>query len=110
MVGRQVAQPIARQGTRRLFVDREAATGYLFVAPALILMLVIAFYPIVQSIWYSLLNYIPTYPQFGSKFIGLQNYSTAFQDATFVGSIGWTVLFVVISVAFEFLLGLLFAI
>ncbi len=101
---------LTRQRTRRFFLDQEAATGYLFVAPALILMLVIAFYPIVQSIWFSLLNYIPTYPQFGSKFIGLQNYNAVFHDSAFTGSIGWTVLFTVISVAFEFLLGLLFAV
>ncbi len=105
-----VVQPLPRQRVRRRFMDQEAATGYLFVAPALILMLVIAFYPIIQSLWYSLLNYIPTYPQFGAKFVGLQNYSGVFKDATFTGSIGWTLLFMVVSVAFEFVLGLLFAV
>jgi len=110
MSGRQVAQPLAGQQKRRLNLNQEALTGYLYVAPALILMVVIAFYPIAQSVWYSLLNFIPTYPQFGSKFIGLQNYSTVFHDTTFVDSIGWTSLFAVVSVAFEFVLGLLFAI
>ena len=106
----QVVPPLSRRRSRGRFLQQEAATGYLFIAPAIILMAVIAFFPIIQSIWYSLQNYIPTYPQFGSKFIGLSNYGTVFKDSSFTASLGWTVLFVVISVAFESVLGLLFAI
>ncbi len=65
------AAPLPRRRSRGRFLQQEAATGYLFIAPAIILRVVIAFFPIIQSIWYSLQNYIPTYPQFGSKFIGL---------------------------------------
>ena len=104
------AAPLPRRRPRGRFLQQEAATGYLFIAPAIILMVVIAFFPIIQSVWYSLQNYIPTYPQFGSKFIGLGNYGTVFKDSSFTASLGWTVLFVVISVAFESVLGLLFAI
>lgn len=106
----QATQSLAGQRPRGGLFQREGAVGYLFVAPALILILIIAFYPIVQSIWYSLTNYLPTYPQFGSAFVGFQNYGKAFQDATFTSSISWTALFTVISVAIEFVLGLLFAI
>src|SRR5579864_4189771 len=110
MDAQQVARPLPRprSGARSL-LQNERVVGYLFVAPALILIVAIAFYPIVQAIWYSLQNYIPTYPQFGSQFVGLQNYAKVFQDSSFTGSIGYTVLFMVVSVALEFVLGLLFA-
>jgi trehalose/maltose transport system permease protein len=110
MATEQVVQPVPRRRTRmRSMLQDERVIAYIFVAPALFLIVAIAFWPIIQSIWYSLLNYIPTYPQFGSKFVGLQNYVKVFQDSTFTGSIGYTVLFTVVSVALEFLLGLLFA-
>lgn len=106
----QAAQPLVRQKPRRRFLREEEGVAYLFVAPAIILIAVIAFYPIIQSIWFSLTNFLPTYPQFGSSFVGLQNYGKLFQDSTFTGSIGWTFLFTVVSVTLEFILGLLFAI
>ena len=110
MATEQVVQPAARRrpGVRSMLQD-ERVIAYIFVAPSLIVIVAIAFWPIIQAIWYSLLNYIPTYPQFGSTFVGLQNYVKVFQDAVFTSSIGYTVLFTVVSVALEFLLGLLFA-
>jgi multiple sugar transport system permease protein len=103
--------PKPRSITRRFF-GADAAHGYLFVAPSLLLIALIAFFPIIQAMWYSLTNYLPTYPQYGSSFVGLDNYIGAhgvFKDSTFTNSIGYTVEFAVISVAFEFVLGLLFA-
>jgi multiple sugar transport system permease protein len=110
MATEQVVQPVPRRrmGVRSM-LQEERVIAYIFVAPSLILIAAIAFWPIIQSIWYSLLNYIPTYPQFGSQFVGLQNYVKVFQDSTFTSSIGYTVLFTVVSVALEFVLGLLFA-
>jgi trehalose/maltose transport system permease protein len=110
MDAQRVAQPVARRrmGVRALLQD-DRGIAYIFVAPSLILIAVIAFWPIIQAIWYSVQNYIPTYPQFGSQFVGFGNYAKAFGDATFTGSIWNTVLFTVISVTLEFLLGLLFA-
>src|SRR5919198_2127793 len=108
MATEQVVQPVPRRRPRvRALLQDERVIAYIFVAPSLIVA--IAFWPIIQSVWYSLLNYIPTYPQFGAQFVGLQNYVKVFQDAVFTSSIGYTVLFTVVSVALEFVLGLLFA-
>lgn len=90
-------------------VRQESLTAYMFVAPALILIAAIAFFPILQSIYYSLTNYLPTYPAAGSKFVGLDNYKSLFNDSDFRGSLQYTIIFMVISVFFEFILGLLFA-
>src|SRR5918912_2554538 len=110
MATEQVVQPVPRRrmGVRSM-LQEERVIAYIFVAPSLIVIAAIAFWPIIQAIWYSLLNYIPTYPQFGSKFVGLQNYVKVYHDSTFTSSIGYTVLFMVVSVALEFVLGLLFA-
>ena len=110
MATEQVVQPVPRRrmGVRSM-LQEERVIAYIFVAPSLIVIAAIAFWPIIQTIWYSLLNYIPTYPQFGSQFVGLQNYVKVFHDTVFTSSIGYTVLFTVVSVALEFVLGLLFA-
>ncbi len=106
----QAVRPAPRQRSRAQgFFQREGVVGGLFVAPAVILIVAIAFWPIVQAIWYSLLSYLPNYPQFGSKFVGLDNYVAAFKDSTFISSIGNTLIFFVVTVVFEFVLGLLFA-
>ena len=109
----RITQPIPQQRpSARRFFGADATIAYIFVAPALLLIAVIAFFPILQAIWYSLTNYVPTYPTFGSKFVGLDNYfgtHGAFNDPTFRDSIRYTVLFTAVSVAFELILGLLFA-
>ena len=109
MAVQQAAGPVLRKRLGSGMVRQEAFTAYLFVAPALILIAAIAFFPILQSIYYSLTNYLPTYPTAGSKFVGLDNYTALFQDSDFTGSLRYTIAFMVISVFFEFILGLLFA-
>lgn len=97
---------------RRRIFGEDAGVGYVFVAPSLLLIAVIAFFPILQAIYYSLTNYIPTYPQYGSSWVGLDNYTGthgAFNDPTFTDSIKYTIEFTIVSVAAEFFLGLLFA-
>ncbi len=107
----QATRTLPRQRSRtRTFLQQEGTVGYLFVAPALIVIAIVAFFPVIQAIWYSLNNYLPTFPSAGSKFVGLDNYAAAFKDSTFTGSIFNTALFFVVTVAFEFVLGLLFAI
>jgi len=105
----RIAAPGARKRAGSGMARQEELTAYLFVAPALILIAAIAFFPILQSIWYSLTNYLPTFPDSGSKFVGLDNYKTLLQDNEFSTALRYTLLFMVISVIFEFLLGLVFA-
>ena len=109
MAVQQAAGPALRKRTGSGMVRQEAITAYLFVAPAMILIAAIAFFPILQSIYYSLTNYLPTFPDSGTKFVGLDNYKTLLQDNDFTTAFRYTILFMVISVAAEFVLGLLFA-
>jgi multiple sugar transport system permease protein len=74
---------------------KENMTGYLFIAPQLLLFLVFLVYPIIEGIRLSLfrINYLD------QVFVGLDNYRTLFQDPVFVKSTVNTVIFVIFIVA-----------
>ena len=76
---------------------------YFLVAPTIIIIALVAAYPIIDSVRLSLLNnpLIPT----GSTFVGLRNYVQVIGDPAFRSSIGITLVFSVVSVALETLVG-----
>src|SRR5437764_3629548 len=73
-------------------------TPYFLVLPTVIAILAVAAYPILNSIWLSLLD-SPLSPS--AKFIGLSNFVQLFQSSDFRGSIVTTFSFTIISVALE---------
>jgi multiple sugar transport system permease protein len=84
----------------------ERRFGYMLVTPAIILVAVFVFAPIVSALVTSLYRDTP----FAERtFIGLQNYRDLFSDDVALGTIGFTLLFVAVSTALEILLGLLLA-
>lgn len=74
---------------------RENISGYVFIAPQIILFLVFLVYPIFEGIRLSLfkINYQ------SETFVGLANYERLFSDPIFIKSIVNTVIFVVFIVA-----------
>jgi len=76
---------------------------YFLVAPTIIIIALVAAYPIIDSIRLSLLNnpLIPT----GSTFVGLRNYIQVIGDPAFRNSVGVTLVFSVVSVALETVVG-----
>lgn len=70
-------------------------TGYLFIAPQIILFLVFLVYPIIEGIRLSLFKI--TYQE--EVFVGLDNYKKLFSDPVFVQSTINTIVFVVCIVA-----------
>ena len=76
---------------------------YFLVAPTIIIIALVAAYPIIDSVRLSLLNnpLIPT----GSTFVGLRNYVQDIGDPAFRNSIGVTLVFSIASVALETLVG-----
>lgn len=74
---------------------KESLTGYLFIAPQIILFLVFLVYPIIEGIRLSLFRI--NYQQ--ETFIGLENYKRLFNDDVFVQSTINTIIFVVCIVA-----------
>jgi trehalose/maltose transport system permease protein len=92
-----------RSRLREEFADPERRTAYLMVLPSLLIIVVVAFFPILYGIVLSLTD--STAAAFGS-FIGVENYVEMFQDPDFLEGLSNTVVFTVVSVTLEFILGL----
>ncbi len=82
---------------------QELATAYTFILPAVLLLLAIIAYPLIKSIYLSFLN--STFVNRNPRFVGLANYVKAFRSVLFwkiaFNSVVWTVLVV----GFQFLVG-----
>lgn len=74
---------------------RDNGTGYLFIAPQMILFLLFMVYPIFEGIRLSLYDVSYT----GNTFVGLDNYRELFSDPVFIQSLINTVVFVIAIVA-----------
>jgi trehalose/maltose transport system permease protein len=85
------------------FGNPERRMAYYMVLPALIIILAIAFFPIMYSILLSITD--STITGFGS-FVGLENYIEMFKNPDFLEGLKNTVIFTVASVALEFIIGL----
>lgn len=73
---------------------------YLMVAPALLITAALGIYPMTQSLWMSFVEYdLLRMREFGTPFVGLDNYVAVLSDPRFTQSILNTVLFTVFAVA-----------
>jgi trehalose/maltose transport system permease protein len=88
------------------FGNPERRMAYYMVLPALLIIVVVAFFPILYGIVLSLTD--STVTAFGS-FVGLENYTEMFQDPDFRVGLFNTVVFTVASVTLEFVIGLAIA-
>ncbi len=85
------------------FGNAERRTAYYMILPALIIILAIAFFPIMYSVLLSVTS--STITGFGS-FVGAENYIELFQNEDFWEGLKNTVIFTVASVVLEFIIGL----
>jgi multiple sugar transport system permease protein len=81
----------------------EARSGLLFVAPYLLVFLVLLLYPLLSGMWLSL-HKADLFG--GSQFIGFENYARLFRDAEFLKSVRNTCYFVVLTVPALTVIGL----
>src|SRR3954463_12499778 len=86
----------------------ERRLAALMVSPSMILIAVVAAYPIGYAVWLSLHEYSVRVAGL-SRWAGLRNYTTALQDAAFWDAVQTTFIFTVASVTLETLLGLAMA-
>lgn len=84
----------------------EERLGQLLVSPAVIVILLIAFLPVLFAFWLSLHEYNLKYPYLGQPFIGLENYITMLSDTRLINSLKVTTMFAAITVAAELVLGM----
>ena len=91
--------------------DRSVAEnrlGQKLVAPALILMVLVTAYPMIQALYLSLFRYRLTTPD-DKAFVGLNNYVVVLTDSLFWKDTLNTVLIMLITVAVELVIGFAFA-
>ncbi|HYJ66593.1 MAG TPA: sugar ABC transporter permease [Nocardioidaceae bacterium] len=84
----------------------EKGLGRLFVAPAILLMIGVALFPVIYAFVISLRAYTG---RLYEGYAGLENYREALTDDKFWASLEFTLVFTVTSVAAEFVIGLGFA-
>ena len=96
-----------KKGMKTMTLQRkDALSGYLFIAPALISLLVFMVYPVIASFVISGFDWgILTTP----KFIGLENYKTLFRDPVFLESLKNTFVWVIMYVPVSILVSLIVA-
>lgn len=98
-----IAQPVKR---RSELSERRLAA--LMVSPALIVVALVAAYPIGYAIWLSLNEYSVRVPGL-SRFAGFKNYSEAFSSSEFRDAFKTTFVFTGISVTLELVIGIAMA-
>ncbi len=91
--------------------DRSAAEnrlGLKLVAPAVVVMLIVTAWPMIQALYLSLFQYRLTSPD-EKEFVGLGNYLTVLGDGLFWKDTLNTVIIMVVTVAVELVIGFAFA-
>lgn len=102
---------VDRKAKKNVDSDRlkaENRLGQKLVLPAVILMLFVTAWPMLQALWLSLFEYRLTSPD-DREMVGLSNYGAIFSDPIFWRDTANTVLIMVVTVAIEFVIGLAFA-
>lgn len=82
--------------------------GWLFVAPSLVILGLVGVYPLLQTFAVSLTDARMASGE-PSRFVGLKNYADLFELKPFWGAVQTTVLFTIVSVTIELILGIAIA-
>ncbi|MGH2761658.1 MAG: carbohydrate ABC transporter permease [Thermoleophilaceae bacterium] len=96
---------LGRPLTRRRYGSGERRLAAAMLSPAMIVIALVAAYPIGYAIWLSLNEYSVRVPGL-SRFAGFDNYSQALGASEFWDAVVTTLLFTVISVGLELAIGL----
>src|SRR5436305_3932926 len=105
-------EPLGEQrGHRRRLSEgarAERRLGWLLCAPAVIVMIAVAAYPIAYAVYLSLQRYDLRFPQL-AHFVGFSNYGAVLSSYYWWHALVVTLIITVVSLAVEFVLGMLLA-
>ena len=103
-----VATTVTTRRRRTKLQRRQTRVAWLLLLPSLAVVALVAMYPLGKTVFQSFTNqeFLALEP---TKWVGLQNYTTLIHDTFFRHSIWTTVKFTLITVTFEFALGLAIA-
>lgn len=96
----------AWRSIRREFNDPEKRTAYWMILPTTLIVLLIAAWPILYAVYLSFQRILPNV----TEWVWFENYALMFGDGVFYRALFNTSVFTVVSVFFEFTLGLAIAI
>ncbi|WP_319018721.1 carbohydrate ABC transporter permease [Microbispora sitophila] len=108
-----VPAPVPPQGReRRAARTRQGQwAAWAFLAPVVVYLLVFYAYPLYRNVELSLRHYtVRSFVQGDAPFAGFANYAKVFADATFGPALWHTIVFTVVSLAFQFSIGLALAV
>ncbi|QZN86209.1 carbohydrate ABC transporter permease [Cellulomonas sp. C5510] len=101
----------AREASRRRARRASRLAAFGFIAPVVVFIALFFAYPIVRTIQLSLQDYtFQSYFTGQADFVGFANYVTLVQDRLFGPVVRNTVLFTVVSLVFQFVIGLALAV
>src|SRR3954451_3663806 len=98
-----------RRQRRTKLQRRQTRIGWLLLLPALAVVGFVAIYPLGKTVYQSFTNQEFLAGLEPTKWVGLENYRTLWHDSIFHHAIWVTIKFTLITVSFEFLLGLIIA-
>jgi len=101
--------PRRRRRRRTKLQRRQTRIGWLLLVPALAVVAFVAIYPLGKTVYESFTNQEFLAGLEPTKWVGLDNYRTLWHDPAFRHSVWVTVKFTLITVSFEFVLGLIIA-
>src|SRR5215831_16965944 len=87
-----ISEPIPKPASRfRFFLDRRSVLGSIFVAPAILYVLLLVGLPFLLAVYYSVSAYTIYDPTW--RFVGLANFRQIVRDPVFLETLGNTFLF-----------------
>jgi trehalose/maltose transport system permease protein len=102
--------PTPRRRRRRSRLQRrQTRLGWVLLLPALAVVAFVAIYPLGKTVYYSFTNQEFLAGIEPTKWVGLQNYKDLWHDSIFRHSVWVTIKFTLITVSFEFVLGMIIA-
>ena len=105
MADAAVQTPATPTQPRRSKGLSERRLAFLMVSPSMVLIALVAAYPILYGVWLSLHEYSVRVAGL-SRWAGLRNYSTALGDGDWWAAFGHTMIFTAASVTLELVIGL----
>jgi ABC-type sugar transport system permease subunit/ABC-type glycerol-3-phosphate transport system substrate-binding protein len=96
---------LARQRTAR-----QAWRSYLYLAPAVVLLVVFLFIPTIVSIYLSFTNYNPIMPLASADWVGLKNYINILRSADLWQSLGRSLYYAVLLIPVQLIVGVIIAV
>lgn len=88
---------------------QKRITPFVFLGPAVLVLALVGIYPLVFAAWVSLHDYLLSQPNAPHNLVWLSNYVTVIKDPLFWGAIGRTLVYLLIALPVEIVLGLAIA-